>query len=204
MWLQSVKDNLLHLSENKTDVKIALTEWFYTGLTFDLDAPVEDCQLCGHKGIRYQFEILNSKNDNSLLIGSECITRFSIPAVDKDGNILSKKLTKKKVSADRQKLIIKASKKRMIETLILLGQKDQTIEVDKFIKYFDDRAAFTPKQVALLIWRLKANKINYHAKDFKVTFRRQRERDQIGTLNKAQMQNLLECMTILQKKNLLK
>jgi len=104
-WAESVKKNLLPLSKEKTDLKKALGEWFYTGDTYDLSYPDEDCELCDHQGIRFQFEIKNEHTGKVLLIGSECILRFSIPAVDNEGNVLDQISTTKKVHRDRRKLI---------------------------------------------------------------------------------------------------
>ena len=71
-WLNRVEANILpySLSDN---VKEALTEWYYTGDTYDLETPCEDCELCDHQDIRYQFVIRNENTGHELLIGSECI-----------------------------------------------------------------------------------------------------------------------------------
>jgi hypothetical protein len=104
-WMQGVVQNLLPLSEEDADVKAALAEWQYTGYTHDLEEAYEDCRLCGYSPIRYQFEIENHHNANTLLVGSECITRFQITGLDEYGDPLDVEETRKKVTRDRQKLI---------------------------------------------------------------------------------------------------
>jgi hypothetical protein len=153
-WLERVKKSIFPLSVEKRNIRKALAEWHYTGDTYDLEYPCEDCELCGHRDIRYQFTIRNRHTRSELLIGSECITRFDIRAVDESGNILEQEDTKKAVSRDRRKLITDAKQKRMIEALIQLAKKDEKFDISSFIDYFRDRGAFTPNQLSLLLFVL--------------------------------------------------
>lgn len=86
-WAERAAANLLPLSKEKSDLANALREWRYTGDFHDLEAPIENCQLCDHPDIRYQFEIRNLLTGNTLLIGSECINRFGIAATDEEGRL---------------------------------------------------------------------------------------------------------------------
>jgi len=199
-WLERVKKSIFPLSIEKRDIRKALEEWYYTGDTYDLEYPCEDCELCGHRDIRYQFTIQNRHTSSELLIGSECITRFDIRAVDDYGKILDHKDTKKTVSRDRRKLITDAKQKRMIETLIQLGNKEEEFDISSFIDYFRDRGAFTPKQLSMLLWRMKKNEIKYYPSDFKLTIKRKREKRQLLDMPDWKIKQLWLCMTPSQRK----
>ena len=178
-WIDRVQKNVFPLSEEQDDIKKALSEWKYSGDMYDLEYAEEDCELCDHPGIRYQFEIVNTLNGNSLLIGSECINRFNIGVIDEHGNILMGEAAKKKVSRDRSRLINDAKFKSVINTLVTLKLKEQNFDIDSFIDYYKDRKAFTPKQLFLIIWRLDKYKIPYNKNYFKLTIRRNREKEQL-------------------------
>jgi len=199
-WLERIKKSLFPLSVEKADIRRTLAEWFYTGETNDLEYPDEDCELCGHKEIRYQFTIQNRHTGSKLLIGSECITRFEIPALDNEGEYLSAEETKKVVAHDRQKLITDAKKRRMIKTLVELKKKQDDFDVDSFVSYFKERGAFTPKQLAFLFWRLGHHKIPCQPADFKMTIKRNREKDQLLALRDFQIAAISPCLSSAQKK----
>ena len=76
-WVQRVRQNLLPLSLEKQDLTLALKEWYYAGTAYDLEAATEDCELCDHPNIRFQFEIYNQFTEQVLMVGSECITLVS-------------------------------------------------------------------------------------------------------------------------------
>ncbi len=199
-WLERIKKSLFPLSVEKADIRKVLQEWFYTGETNDLEYPEEDCELCGHQDIRYQFTIRNKHTEHELLIGSECITRFDIPALDDAGDALSSEETKKVVAKDRQKLITDAKQRRMIKTLVELKKRQEDFDVDSFVGYFRERGAFTPKQLALVIWRLQHHKIPYHPTDFKLTIKRGREKEQLLGLRDFQIAAIMPCLSSAQKK----
>ena len=194
-WIERVAANILPLSKERRNVAEALREWVYTGDCYDLDAPIEDCQLCNHPNIRYQFVIFNQHMGETLLIGSECITRFRIPAVDDKGNILSDEATKVRVKQDRSRLITDAKRRRMMNTLVRLASVDGEFDIQSFIDYFDERNAFTPKQLSLLFWRLDKVKVAYSKADFKMVIRRKREKEQLLAMPDWKLKKLRPAMS---------
>ena len=135
-WASRAAANLLPLSEEKENLRTALKEWFYTGEMHDLKEAEKICQLCDHPNIRYQFLIENSYTFNSLWIGSECITKFKIQAIDESGLVLDHEQTKEKVHRDKRKLISDAKEKSMINSLIALASEDDDFEIENFIGYY--------------------------------------------------------------------
>lgn len=84
VWLQRAEQNLLPLSENRNKFYLAQKEWTYVGL-FDNENADFNCQLCGHKEIRYEYTIQNNINGNEMITGSSCINKFiNHMAVNKD------------------------------------------------------------------------------------------------------------------------
>ncbi len=178
-WAQRAARNILPLSHEKSDLATALREWRYEGGFHDLEAPDADCELCDHPDIRYQFEIRNGLTDARLQIGSECINRFGIRATGGDGEDLDAAGTRSKVSRDRRSLIEKARNKRVIIALVALSQADSEFSILSFINYHQDRGAFTPKQLATLLWRFEKFQVPIDVHDFKLTIRRGREKTHV-------------------------
>ncbi len=198
-WVERVMKSIFPLSVEKENIQKALKEWFYTGETYDLGQPLEDCEICGHSGIRYQFTIQNRNNKNELLIGSECITRFDISAIGENGEILNREGTSKKVRKDRNKLVTEARKKRLINTLVQLSSVEEEFNINSFIEYYDKREAFTPKQLKTLIWRLNTHEIKYKKSDFKMTIRRNREKEQLSSFEAWELETIWDCLSSSQK-----
>ena len=198
-WVSRSAKNLLPLSKEKQDFQKALKEWVYTGDMYDLEAPSEDCELCEHPDIRYQFKIINQLNANELLVGSECINKFEISATDERGRILSTEESKRKVQRDRQYLITEANKKTVINELVALSTKEQDFDINSFISYVQDRGSFTPNQLSFLFWRLDAQAIEYSPSDFKLTIRKNREKDQLLEMADWKVKKLWKAMSTSQR-----
>ncbi len=157
-WIENAKRNILPLSKSRS-LKEALTEWIYTGNVFDLEQATEVCQLCDHPNIRYQFEIYNEGTSNELLVGSECIKRFGLKAISDTGILLNREESKKLVDKDRREIEKQAKLKRVINSLLLLSEKETSVDFETFIGYLNEHGAFTPNQLKLLMWKLDENQI---------------------------------------------
>lgn len=194
-WSERAAKNLFPLSRNQAQLKMALSEWAYTGDTFDLEATNGTCELCDQPNLRYQFQIENRFTGHDLLVGSECINRFEIRAKGSSGQILDTESSRKRVNRDRRSLISDARKKRLIETLVELASKDSEFSILSFIDYVQERGAFTPNQAGLLIWRLNRCRIKYNKSDFKVIMRRNREKDQLKHMADWKLKQLWPVLT---------
>jgi hypothetical protein len=200
-WSKHVAESILPRSREKTNLRNALQEWRYTGNVTDLERPIETCQLCGHPDIRYQFEIQNRHTNAHLLIGSECIKRFDISAIDETGNVLDRAATHAKVGRDRQKLIDDARERRMMKSLIRLAHIETDVNIDSFIGYYrEKRGAFTPKQLLYLFDLMMKHEIDFQKEDFKMVIKRGREKDQLAAMEPCDIEQLWECMSVGQRK----
>ncbi|MEH6891166.1 hypothetical protein V7024_15965 [Bacillus sp. JJ864] len=99
-WVQRAKKNLFEKSKEKEDFQKARQEWQYKGLE-DNEYCEAECELCNHEEIRYEYIIKNKLNNNIMVVGSECIKKFTddfkTDFYDIEGNLVSeKRLTKDK------------------------------------------------------------------------------------------------------------
>jgi len=198
-WATRAAENLLPLSKENDNLKVALKEWLYTGEMHDLEEAEEFCELCNHPNIRYQFLIENSYSLNALWIGSECINKFQILAIDQSGQVLNESQTKEKVAKDRRKLITDAKEKSMINSLIALSVADDEFKIESFIEYYKKRGSFTPKQLSTLIWRLDKHDIEYKKYHFKTTIKRKKEKEQLENFAEWQINKIWKCLSSSQK-----
>lgn len=200
-WAKRAAENILPVSESD-DFTVALTEWFYSGQMNDLEADRSSCGLCEHPDIRYEFEIVNRSNGNALLVGSECITKFEIPAVDEQGRMLHGVAAKRKVAADRRDLVRRAAHKSVITALLQLAQKDGDFQpmIEKFIQYYNENVAFTPNQLATVMWRMRKLGIAHNKRHFRMKMRRGREQEQLRGMEEWKVKTIWPCMTETQRK----
>lgn len=198
-WSERAAANLLPLSRDRSSLARALREWRYTGNYHDLEAPSANCELCDHPDIRYQFEIQNLHTAEALLIGSECINRFGIAASDEEGRALDAAGTRRKVGRDRRKLVEDARKRSVMSSLVALAHVDKDFNIGSFIDYLQDRGAFTPKQLSVILWRLDRSRIPHKPRDFKMTIRRDREKAQLRGLKDWERRRIEPCLNEAQR-----
>jgi len=198
-WATKSAANLLPLSVERNRFVIALREWLYTGDMYDLETPSGTCELCEHPEIRYQFKITNRHNGNEMAVGSECINKFEISAVDALGNVLGRDESRRLVNRDRRFLVSEARKRRLINTLVALSRVEEEFDINSFISYVQDRDAFTPNQLATLFWRLDHREIAYAPRDFKLVIRRDREKQQLRQMPDWKIAKLWAAMSTTQR-----
>lgn len=133
------------------------------------------------------------------MIGSECITRFKISVIDQSGKKLSLEEAKKKVMKDRNRLVTEAKEKSVLNTLVALAAKDHEFDIENFIDYFKERKAFTPSQLNVLIWRLERARIDFKKSHFKLTIKRNREKEQLLKLEDWKLNRIWDCLSNSQK-----
>lgn len=76
-WLQKAMKNLFKLSNEKNNFKKALSEWKLQSCEID-NTLKEDCGLCNYRGLKYLYHIKNEINQNTMIVGSQCIKKFMV------------------------------------------------------------------------------------------------------------------------------
>jgi hypothetical protein len=195
---ETAQNNLLSLSKANRDYDVAVTEWDYHGDFHDNVVSSASCELCGQQNIRYEFQIVNRHNRNTLLVGSECITKFGITVYDDYGNRITGKSARARVASDKRKLVANAKTDSVINSLLTLASRDPIFEIQDFIRYYQERGAFTPKQLSLLMWRLNHFKVPHNKSHFKLTIRRDIEKRALLRLEEFKLVQIRPCMTAAQ------
>jgi hypothetical protein len=197
-WEERAAESLLALSTSST-FWVALREWRYTGRFFDLESTDGTCELCSQQDLRYHFEIANRGTGGQLLVGSECIKRFDLSGLDEEGREIGAADTARLVDRHRRGLVEDARRRRMMTALLKLGQAAPDFNADSFLVYAEDRGAFTPKQLAMIFWRLQSSAIPYRPSDFRLAIRRDREKEQLRSMSAAAFQRIQPAMTKAQR-----
>lgn len=74
-WFENAKNNLFRKSVEQENFTKALSEFIYIDVTDNQDSN-SNCELCNQPNIRYEYLVRNKKNQEELLVGSECIKKF--------------------------------------------------------------------------------------------------------------------------------
>ena len=186
-WIEIANLNLISNSVCKSDFGEAIKEWYITEkiidnyLQYASNSILPSCELCEHEKLRWQFEIKNKNNDNKLLVGSTCITKFDIPlGFDKinffHGEIRDKLLIKK-INQIKSKYIhdhLQQLLNKIASSSI--NDKEQIIGI---YQYWEKSGSFTPKMAYIFISKCLSNKININEINLSITLRKIEDRIEI-------------------------
>ncbi len=201
-WLLNSMRNLLPLSEEKSDFKKALKEWFFTGEIIDHEVPIEVCNLCEKDQLRYHYEIGNGIN-SKLWVGSKCIGKFDITVTDEQGN---------EVTENKEAYLLKQAKKRHIdsalEKLRSTGLKKKfmdynVIDLDDYCHAsYQSEGKLDPKMLNWLFKRLDEENISYDKKAFAITIslKSYDSKDKLRKLKTVQYERIKKSLSLQQRK----
>ncbi len=99
-FVNRIQLNLANVSANPGD-EFTLINAYY-------DPAMFDCELCGHKGCMFAFEIQNTETKKTIKLGSECVHHFKDRGVNID---LAEALMKRVMSATNK------SRRELVEKL---------------------------------------------------------------------------------------
>jgi hypothetical protein len=157
-----VVENILPLSLAGS-LPAAFREWYFTGSTIDHETAEETCRLCDQQGLRYHFEIRNEHNGYRLDVGSECILKFKLTAVDA-GRRLDPDETKQYLAERMRQMRLESC----LRSLERLAKAEDSNILANALAYYRTHKALTPKFANVVFWRLEANAIDHDARFFKV------------------------------------
>lgn len=203
-WPQSVAINLLPLSVANS-LPAAFREWTFQDKVRDLLEEYGDyghCEMCDHQHVRWHFLISNSSTNGHLWTGSTCITRFGVVVHDGSGQQLDAPEDKDRFLQKKVRSLIQRQRYEKAEAALqLLISRDP----DKrgMLTRFRDRGAFTPMEALLLLGRCQKYGGDLHPSTLKIRLRRDREKDQVKTLNFQGLEKLLPAFSPPQIKRVL-
>ncbi len=200
-YWEKVKKTLFEYSNEQKDIDKARMEWRYfgdvednrtEGSEFSREINIGEypnCELCEHPNIRYSFIIRNLENENELKVGSECINKFI--EVDEGGDIIKNPIEKRKAIKKSVTKMVKDKKtKEIIKNINEIRKNDETFDTNNFFKRIDTNKGFTLKQMNLLLFLFKKYKINYNLYNYKINFKKKREKAQLLELKNWQFEQL--------------
>ena len=201
-WLENSKDSLLPLSEEKHNFSFALKEWEFTGECIDYDTPCGICSLCLHEALRYHFEIRNIINNNSLWVGSKCISRFDITVQDEHGN----EILKEEKEFYLRQLVKEKYIQKSLESLAQtrpngkIGEHYKT-NLDKYcIDTFNKYEHLNPKMLNYLFMRFEEENIKYNREYFGIDIRSKENKNMLIGLGLTQYNRIKKALSINQRK----
>lgn len=199
-WVKNSIKNLLPLSEEKNDFKLALQEWFFSGEIIDYGDSRENCQLCEKDELRYHFEIKNKLN-NSLWVGSSCIEKFDITIYDDYGI----EVTENKNAYLQNQARIKHVK-NVFSALLKTGSKGQTSgkpnkELDNHcVNKFNLEGKLDARMLNYLFKRFDEEGIFYEKRFFKISLKSEESKEKLLKLSLEQFDRIKKALTIPQRK----
>lgn len=197
-WLKRAMENLFKKSEEKENFQKARQEWLYNGLE-DNQYCEADCELCNYEEIRYEYTIVNSLNNNLMVVGSECIKKFTddfkTDFYDTEGNLVNEKRLTKDKKEYFKKVLNEALDKRLVNSnSTFLKSIAEQIKKD---------GKLTPNQLkSLHNFYPRLDEMGKRA--FKsvvtVSLRKEREQEQIAKLSQIDLEFVAQFMTPQQRK----
>lgn len=197
-WLKRAKENLFEKSEEQENFQKARQEWLYKGLE-DNEYCEAECELCNHEEIRYEYIIKNKLNNNILVVGSECIKKFTddfkTDFYDVEGNLVNEKRLKKDKKEYLKNILHEALDKR------LANSKNSFYK--SIVEKIKKDGKLTPRQLKCL-HNFYPTLDDMGKRAFKsvvkVSLRKEREKEQLDNLNPIDLEFVAQFMTSEQRK----
>jgi hypothetical protein len=196
---QQAQENLLPLSQEKTDFKVAVSEWVWTGTMLVGHKPLaRTCQLCENKGLVYHYEILNRETENTLWVGSSCIMRFDIAVYGDEGELLAG-------AAKKRKLDEKVREDKMQRALAPWRELWQIDEENRHLiemyaqDFREQKGWLLPKALLFLFQRMKDEGIAFDRSLYKVKLRSAWQKEQLLRMSEAELETIWDCLSEKQK-----
>lgn len=192
-YSQRIRDSILPLSVGDTLPK-AFEEWSVTDRVVDHETPEETCEFCGQESLRYQFEIRNTLNGNTLWVGSQCILKFGLSVFEK-GRVLTPEQAKKKIG----RMMDQMRQDSCIRALESLAASENNEILSNALRYFKQNKYLSPKQAFVVLWRLNKHKIDHSPSFFKIDLKHDRFKAQLREMEPTRVHLLWPALTSSQR-----
>ncbi|KLA04841.1 hypothetical protein B4086_5799 [Bacillus cereus] len=198
LWMERAKKNLYKKSVEQSDFQKAREEWAYEGLEDNQDC-IAECELCNHEEIRYEYIIVNRLNNNTMIVGSECIKKFTDDFqedfYDVHGNLVKESRLLKDKALHLRKILHDALDARMEGSTNTFYQS--------IVKQIKKDGKLTPNQLKHLnrFYQTLSEKGQQAFKSVvKVSLRKDWEKEQVGKLNAYDRRFVVKFMSSEQRK----
>lgn len=145
MQVSSIKNFNLLQSVEKHNFSKAKQEWIYYGMV-DNKFCGANCHLCCHERIRYEFTIINRLNKQAMVVGSECIKKFTEGFTetfyDTKGNVV----TEKRLTEDKNDYLKRFLNRELDEKIV---PKNNNF-YNSIVKQIKEDGKLSPLQISYL------------------------------------------------------
>lgn len=199
-WHETSKRNLAPLSQ-ASSFKEALKEWKFTGLVLDCNDKNIKCELCEHPNLSCHFEIQNTLNANRLLVGSNCILKFSEINIYDD--LFGHEITDPK---ERKAYLDYVLKEKLIEIMLeplrklWLKDKEHRDDIEVKAKQLKAGAGASPQALLSLFLLMEEHQIPYKAARYKVSLHSYQEQGELFRMSNAHRNKLKPALSSTQLK----
>lgn len=176
-WTDRISETLLPLSNETSDVMLAMQEWSYSGNFSETTETSGGCELCSREQTPYKFELINLHTHQKLKVCHICVGRFESSDAEKEEDLLS-------LSEND------ASTSRVINNLVKLSSLDNEFTIIGYLNYVKEKGAFTPNQLATLLWRFDSHDISINPQDYTISARRNSEKEQLKTMEAEKLEKI--------------
>ena len=165
-------------------------DWFFTWSVekIEWDWDLSNCDLCSTR-IRFLFQIENKATQECIdNIWSECIKKFWIEWSEHTWKA-------------KREYLEKQRQWRIWLNLCDLDNEWASIDIENFFDFQIEKWAFTPKQLLFLFWQYEKNDVEFKKSDYKILFRRNKDKDQFYELEEWKRKKLKACLSPQQLKD---
>ncbi|MDA2124295.1 hypothetical protein PDM82_25705 [Bacillus cereus] len=197
-WMKRARKNLLEMSVEKKDFQKARKEWVYIGLEDNEDCDAK-CELCNHEEIRYEYTIKNKLNNNTMVVGSDCIGKFTDDFKTEFYDIHGNLVNKKRLTEDKNNYWKNILYKSLDDYLSKYPNKFHQGITDQSIK---KDGKLTPKQLKYLPKLYSSlDEIGQEAfnRIIKVRLKTNEQQEQLNNLTSTELKFVAQFMSKVQK-----
>jgi hypothetical protein len=200
-WLEIATENLLAKSLEQTDFDQATEEWRVTEKVIDNylsgNGDLPSCELCRHEKLRWQFEIVNRHNQNALLVGSNCITKFDIPISSNAATVFHGKIRDGLLLHRIAEIKSQYVKNHIAELLERLkggrsaeGARDVEL-IERIERHWSATNAFTPRMAADFVGMCARHAIDIREIELNVSLRTIDDRIEVLRLGQGEYERIV-------------
>lgn len=212
-YLSRCRESLVPKSK-ADDLLSAFEEWEFNDNIIDHGDACEVCHLCGHKPLRWHFEIRSRETDETMMVGSECIKRF--------GAHRERLRAKKRGVEDEDELDSIAEKARSdIRSMLREKQKeyrrDMVVEslrrlwsaedsnsnfrsmIESIAKSYKKDPTLSPNQAKVIGWRASEHDVDVPFEHIKIDLAKKRYKRQMRSMDDWKIKQFWDALSSTQQ-----
>jgi len=177
-WVISKLLNPCKKVSNQKGIKYS--DWCFTGKITDNPKKDKICELCDKEGLRWEFEIKNDNNSETLIVGSSCIIKFSeIIVYDEHKNKIIDKNQRKAHLDNERKVYIRELSLKPLRILYITGKKHYRHRIKQSVDFLKEKNGFRSDHLLFLFKKMESLNIVYEPSFYPVYLGDEESRTQL-------------------------